>query len=77
LQIGSFAITRDYVKNLTNVIMWFIKWISPFFYMDIGLSAALYGNFFLLLLSILSIIIISAVLLLISHFVLKVKGVRP
>lgn len=77
LQIGSFAITRDYVKNLTNVIMWFIKWISPFFYMDIGLSAALYGNFFLFLLSILSILIISAVLLLISHFVLKVKGVRP
>lgn len=74
--MGSFTIVSGYVRNLTSVFAWIIKWLSPFFYWDLGLRAIETGNSISFLLSLLFLIILSWVILFVSHITLKVKGVR-
>lgn len=76
IQIGSFALTSGYVRNLSSVLGVVVKWISPVFYWQAGLDAvdgamgALYAlDMFLLL-------VVAAAVLVASHYILKLRGVR-
>ncbi len=76
VKMGSFAIVSGYVVSLSNVFAWIVKWFSPLFYWSLGLSAIGYGNAGLYFVSMLLNIVLTGALLVISHFVLKVRGVR-
>ncbi len=76
IQMGSFTIVSGYVRNLSTVLAWIIKWISPVFYLDLGMSSIGYGNVPMYLLSMLLLLVLTGGLLLISHLILKVRGVR-
>jgi len=76
IHLGTFAIITGYVRNLSTVLAWIVKWFSPFFYWDMGLQAIEYGNIPVFLLSMFLLVALSVVILTLSHFVLKAKGVR-
>lgn len=76
LQISSYALIPGYVKGPAGIIGLGFQWFSPFYYWSQGLDAAGYGRISLYLLNILLLLILSCSLLLISHMVLKRKGVR-
>lgn len=75
--MGSFTIVSGYVRNLTSVFAWVVKWISPLYYWDLGIGAAEVGSWGLYALSLALLAILSAVVLLASHVTLKMRGVRP
>ena len=74
--MGSFAITSEYVHSLSSIISWILKWLSPFYYWDMGLRAIGGGGWVLFVLSIGLSLVLSVLVLSISHIVLKTKGVR-
>lgn len=76
LQIGSFAITGEYVRSLSATIAWIVQWFSPFYYWSLGMRSVEYGNLILLFISLLSLIGLTALLLFMSHIVLSYRGVR-
>ncbi len=76
IMFGSFTIVSGYVRNLSNVIAWIIKWLSPFFYWDLGLRAVESGNSLFFLLSLFLLLLLSGIILLISHLTLNARGVR-
>lgn len=76
IMMGSFIIVSSYVRNLASVFAWMIQWFSPYFYWGLALRAVEAGNtgFFGLSLAFLG--ILTATILLLSHIILRVKGVR-
>ena len=76
LEMGSFAIISGYVTNLSNVLAWIVKWISPLFYWHLALSAVSYGDTGVFFLNLLFLLILAAVIHIISHFILKGRGVK-
>ena len=76
LQMGSFTIISGYVKNLSSVFAGLIQWISPLYYWAQGLTAADHGNTTGLLLSLFLNIALSAIVLLVSHFTIKARGIQ-
>ncbi len=76
LQIGSFAITGEYVRSLSSTIAWIVQWFSPFYYWTLGMRSVEYGNLILLFISLLSLIGLTTLLLFMSHIVLSYRGVR-
>ena len=77
IMMGSFAIISRYVQTLSGVLLWVVKWLSPFFYWDLGMRAfeeakagASVLNFGLLA-------VLTVVMLFLSHITLRIKGVRP
>jgi hypothetical protein len=75
--MGSFTIVSGYVRNLTSVFAWVVKWVSPLYYWDLGIGAAEVGSWGLYILSLALLAVVSAVVLLASHVTLKIRGVRP
>ena len=73
---GSFTIVSAYVRNVANVFAWIVKWLSPFFYWNIGLRAAETGNVPMFILSLLLLILLTVVILLLSNLITKRRGVR-
>lgn len=76
LLLGSFAIVSGYVRTLSSVVAWIVKWLSPFFYCSLCFQAvelrsplALAGG--LVLLSVLT-----GIVLYVSHLALSIRGVR-
>jgi len=65
-----------YLGNTLSIISRGINWISPFSYLTRGIDAVSLGNNFLYGINILYSIIYSAILLSLSIFTLKRKGVR-
>lgn len=76
LQMGSFAIISGYVTNLSNVLAWIVKWVSPLFYWHLALSSIGYGNGGVFVVNLFLLLLLSIVILVISHLVLKARGVR-
>ncbi|MEW5814411.1 MAG: hypothetical protein AB1798_03310 [Spirochaetota bacterium] len=76
IEISSFSIISGYVRSFSAVLSWIIKWFSPVFYWHMGLSAIGFGNLLLYLVNILMLIVVTVMVLLLSHFILKSKGVR-
>ncbi len=77
IMMGSFTVVSGYVRNLTSVFAWIVKWISPLFYWDLALRYLEVGGWGLYLLGMALLLVLSAVVLLISHFIIKARGVRP
>jgi hypothetical protein len=76
LQIGSFQIVQQDVRQYVHSIFLVARWISPLYYWTKGIEAAGYGNIPGYFLSLLFLFLLSFVLLCASHFILKRKGVR-
>jgi hypothetical protein len=76
IQIGSFALTSGYVKNLSGTLAWIAQWFSPLFYWNAGLDSIDGENFLLYAGSLACMILLGCGLLVASHFILKTKGVR-
>jgi hypothetical protein len=76
VQIGSFALTSGYVRNLSSVFGAVIRWISPVFYWQAGLDAVDGGMPALYALDLLLLLLVSATVLVASHFILRLRGVR-
>jgi len=74
---GSFTIVDNFTQNIAGQLSGVLNWISPFFFFRVGMRAAASGNSIIYLLSILALCFLSFVILLVSHFVLHIKGVRP
>jgi hypothetical protein len=76
IMMGSFTIVSGYVHNLSSVFAWIIKWISPIYYWDLALRFAEAGNWSVYFLGILLLLVLSALVLLVSHLIMKARGVR-
>ena len=76
IMMGSFTVVSGYVRNLTSVFAWIIKWISPLFYWDLALRVVEVGNWGMYFIGIALLLVLSAVVLFISHLTIKARGVR-
>ncbi|UCF97064.1 MAG: hypothetical protein JSV89_18100 [Spirochaetaceae bacterium] len=76
IMMGSFTIVSGYVRNLSSVFAWIVKWISPLFYWDLAVRFVEVGNWGMYFIGILLLLVLSAVVLLISHLTMKARGVR-
>jgi hypothetical protein len=76
IMMGSFTIVSGYVRNLSSVFSWIIKWISPIYYWDLSLRFAEVGNWGVYFLGMLLLLVLSTLVLLISHLIMKARGVR-
>ena len=77
VMIGSFTVIGGYVRNLSSVFAWAIKWISPLFYWDLALRFAEVGNWGMYALGAFLLLVLAAAVLALSHLTMKVRGVRP
>jgi hypothetical protein len=76
VQIGSFALISGYVRNLSSILGWIVQWISPVFYWQMGLDAIDAGQGLFFAGNLLALTAVSCLLLLLSHFILKKRGIR-
>jgi hypothetical protein len=76
IMMGSFTIVSGYVRNLSSVLAWIIKWISPLFYLDLALRYIQVGNWGMYLVGNLLLLVLAAVVLLITHVTINARGVR-
>ncbi len=74
--MGSFTIVSRYVQNLSSIFSWILKWLSPFYYWNLGLRAIEVGAWGMFFLSIILSLALSFFMLFISHVILRNKGVR-
>ncbi len=77
VMMGSFTIVSGYVRNLASVFAWVVKWISPLFYWDLALGYVEVGSWGLYFAGILLLLVLSGAVLLVSHVIMKARGVRP
>ena len=76
VMVGSFSIVTGYVQSLAQVLAGVVNWISPFHYWNWGLQGMRSANLPLFLSGIILLLVLSAAALVISHFIIKRKGVR-
>ncbi len=76
IQMGSYTIGSGYVRDLSTVLASIIKWVSPLYYWTRALSFIEYGNIGGFFLSMFFLVLLTAVLLLVSHFIIRSRGVR-
>jgi ABC-type multidrug transport system permease subunit len=76
IMMGSFTIVSGYVRNLSSMLAWIIKWISPLFYLDLALRYIQVGNWGMYLVGNLLLLVLAAVVLLITHVTINARGVR-
>jgi len=76
IMMGSFTVVSGYVRNLASVFAWIVKWISPLFYWDLALRVIAVGNWGVYFLGIGLLLVLTAVILFISHLTIKARGVR-
>ena len=75
--VGSYAIVSGYVQSLSAVAAWVIQWFSPFYYWSIGTRATIAGEGGLYVLGAVGLLVLTAALLVGSHFIIRQRGVRP
>lgn len=75
--LGSFTIVSGYVRSLSAVFAWVLRWVSPLYYWDQALRAAEVGSGGLYALHLLLELVLAGAVLTASHFILKSRGVRP
>ena len=73
---GSFAIVGEYVRNLSTVVASAVQWISPFFYGNLSLQANAAGDSLGFFGGLALLVVLSAVILTASHFIIRARGVR-
>jgi len=75
--MGSFTIVSGYVRNLSTVFAWVVKWISPLFYWNLAVQAVEIRGWLMYAVSLLVLLVLAGAVLTASHFILKSRGVRP
>jgi len=76
IMMGAFTVVSGYVRNLASVFAWIIKWISPLFYWDLALRFVEVGNWGMYFIGVALLLLLSVVVLFISHLTIKTRGVR-
>ena len=76
LQIGIFQIIQKDVRYYSHIISRILQWISPVYYWYKGMESVEYANSTGYFLNLLFLVLLSSVLLLASHFILKKNGVQ-
>ncbi len=76
IQAGSYVIISTYVRNLSSIISWLLRWISPFYYSGLCMQLLSDGRLILLILLLLVFPVLSALLLIVSAAVMNKRGVR-
>lgn len=76
IQIVSYSLVGGYIKNLSDIFIWIMGWISPLTYWNLALGAVDCGNTMGFFLFLLLQVLLCAVYIVSSHFILKRKGVR-
>ncbi len=76
VMLGSFMIVGGYVRNVATVIAWIIQWVSPLFYWDLALRSMEAGSTAMYLLGMVLLLVLTVIILGISHMVMKIRGVR-
>jgi hypothetical protein len=74
--LGSFTIISDYVASLSTVLAWIVQWFSPVYYSDQALRAAEAAAWPSFALYLALLVILDALVLAASHFILRARGVR-
>lgn len=77
IMLGSFTIISRHVQTLSGAILWAVKWLSPFFYWDLGMRGFSEAKVGVSVLSLGLLSVLTGLMLILSHFVLRKKGVRP
>lgn len=75
--MGTFTIVSGYVRNLSTVFAWIVRWISPLFYWNLAVQAVEIQGWLLYAAGLLVLLVLGAAVLAVSHFILKARGVRP
>lgn len=75
--LGSQAIVTGYVQSLSMVAAWIIKWFSPFFYWSTSMKAQASNEIGLFVAGLIGQVALTAVILVVSHYIVKSRGVRP
>jgi hypothetical protein len=75
--MGSFTIVSGYVRNLSTVFAWVVKWVSPLYYWNLAVQAAEVRGWLMYAASLVVLLVLGAAVLTASHFILKSRGVRP
>ena len=76
VQLGTYSIISTYVRNFSTILSWIVKWASPLFYRSWGTSHLERGNEGVFALSLILLLLLSAILLYFAHSVLRSRGVR-
>ncbi len=74
--MGSFTVVSSYANSLADVLSWIFQWISPFFYLDMGMTSLHAGTNAGYWVGILCLSVLSFLVLLLSSLIMKVRGVR-
>lgn len=73
---GSFAIVGGYVRTLSVVVASAVQWISPFYYGNLSLQANAAGDPLGCVAGLALLAVLSAAILVASHFIIRARGVR-
>jgi hypothetical protein len=74
--LGSFAIVGGYVRTLSSVVAWIVKWLSPFFYGGLCFQGVELKNPFTFAAGLVLLSALTGVVLYASHLALSIRGVR-
>jgi hypothetical protein len=74
--VGSLAITSDYVRTLSTVVSWGLRWVSPFFYGSLCLQGLFAGSPLAVAGGCALLALLAGAILAASHLVIRVRGVR-
>jgi len=74
--LGSFAIVGGYVRTLSSVVAWIVKWLSPFFYGGLCFQGVELKNPFTFAAGLVLLSALTGVVLCASHLALSIRGVR-
>jgi hypothetical protein len=74
--LGSFAIVGGYVRTLSSVVAWIVKWLSPFFYGSLCFQGVELRNPLTLAAGLVLLSALTGIVLYASHLALSIRGVR-
>jgi len=76
VMMGSFAIVSGYIRSLSTVFAWIVKWFSPVFYWGLVIEALEVQNWPMYIVNSIALLVLCAILMMGSHFILRARGVQ-
>jgi len=74
LQVGTFTMRGEYVREFSTFFHGVLKWISPLYYWSLGMSSAYWGNKTIFFLSLLSLFFLGLAFFLASNKIQRLRG---
>lgn len=75
IMMGSFAMVSGYMRSLSTVFAWIVKWFSPIFYWSLVIEALEIQNWLMYIINSIALLALCTLLIMVSHFILKARGV--